>query len=139
MRGDVATGYSDIGDVLLKQGKTRLALENYQKATAMAEELRKIDRADEDLHTFLASCYKSNGKASAQLAADEKAPFSSRISHWREARMWFERSQKDWLDMRQRGALRGLDAGKPDEIAGEIARCDAALAKLQVATNQRRH
>lgn len=130
-RGDVASGYSDIGDMLLKQRKVTEALESYRKAVAIAEELRKIDSTDEDLHTFLAICYSSPGKTYAMLASDEKTPSTSRIKFWSEARMWFRRSLDVWLDMRQGGTLRRLDAGKPDEISREIARCDAALAKLK--------
>ncbi len=29
--------------------------------------------------------------------------------------------------MKSKGKLSGIDASKPDEIAGEIAKCDAAL------------
>ena len=31
--------------------------------------------------------------------------------------------------MKSKGTLNGIDAGKPDELAKEIAKCDAALAK----------
>ena len=75
-------------------------------------------------------CYASPGKAYTMLAADENTSAKDRVRFWREARTWFKRSMDVWLDLRQHGTLREVDGGKPEEINLEIAKCDAALARL---------
>jgi hypothetical protein len=44
-----------------------------------------------------------------------------------EAKQLFQQSLGIWTEMRDRGTLSKADAHKPDEIAAEIAKCDAAL------------
>ena len=38
----------------------------------------------------------------------------------------YRKSLDIYQDMKNKGTLSGADAGKPDEIAKEIAKCDAA-------------
>lgn len=46
----------------------------------------------------------------------------------REARSWYQKSLDIYQDMKSNGTLSGADSSKPDELAKEIAKCDAALA-----------
>jgi len=50
--------------------------------------------------------------------------------HWRTARNLYARSLEVWQDMQKRGILTAEDRTKPQEVAREIARCDAALRRL---------
>jgi hypothetical protein len=52
---------------------------------------------------------------------------NKRIDAVREARAWYQKSLDIYQDMKSRGTLSGADTSKPDEIAKEIAKCDAAL------------
>jgi hypothetical protein len=36
-----------------------------------------------------------------------------------------------YQDMKSNGTLKGADAGKPDELAKEIAKCDAVLERVK--------
>ena len=46
---------------------------------------------------------------------------------WRAAKAAYERSLGIYQEMKSKGTLSAADASKPDEIASEIARCNAAL------------
>ena len=46
----------------------------------------------------------------------------------------YVQSQSTWQDMQKRGILTADNAGKPQEVARGIARCDEALRKLSSAT-----
>jgi hypothetical protein len=68
----------------------------------------------------VAAAYAALG-ASAKLGAAEKR------EHWRKAREMYARSLDVWQDMQKRGILTAEDAANSQEIARELARCDAAL------------
>lgn len=40
-----------------------------------------------------------------------------------------QKSLNIWQEMESKGTLTAADAGKPDEVAREIAKCDAGLKK----------
>ncbi len=46
----------------------------------------------------------------------------------------YARSLAIWQDMQKRGILTGEDPTKPQEVAREIAQCDASLRQLKVET-----
>ena len=46
---------------------------------------------------------------------------------WREARDSYQKGLDIYQDMKSKGTLGAADANKPDELAKEIAKCDAAL------------
>jgi hypothetical protein len=47
--------------------------------------------------------------------------------HWRSAKAAYGKSLAIYEDLRATGKLSAVDAKKPDELAAEIAKCDAAL------------
>ncbi len=101
------------------------ALESYRKALTYYEALKAANPrvgADSELYANL-------GKVHTMLASDAKIPPAERIGHWREARGWYQRSLDAWLDRRHRGMINKDNANKPEEVAREIAKCDAALRK----------
>jgi hypothetical protein len=54
----------------------------------------------------------------------------SRLAHFREARSWFQKSQEIYRTFLDAGTLVGEDAARLDTVIAEIARCDAAIARL---------
>ena len=64
------------------------------------------------------------------MAADDKAPAQTRLAHWREARSWFQKSQEILQGFRDAGKLVGEDSAKLDLVTQEIAKCDAAIARV---------
>jgi hypothetical protein len=56
---------------------------------------------------------------------------AERKAHWQTARGFFRQSLAVWQDMQARGILTAEDATKPEDVAREVARCDAAIHKLE--------
>jgi len=48
---------------------------------------------------------------------------------WNAAKEAYQKALDIYQDMKNKGKLSGADAGKPDELTKEIAKCDAALEK----------
>ncbi len=51
--------------------------------------------------------------------------------HWRAARDAYQKGLEIYQDMKSKGTLSASDAGKPDELAKEIAKCDDSLKKVR--------
>jgi len=66
----------------------------------------------------------------SRLAEQPGASKASKMKNWTEARTLYQKSLDAWLLLKQKAPLGKFDAAQPDKIAIEIARCDAALAKL---------
>jgi hypothetical protein len=71
--------------------------------------------------------YRRVAAAYAALGASPKLGAAEQREHWQTARDLYARSLAVWQDMQKRGILTAEDRTKPQEIAREIARCDAAL------------
>jgi tetratricopeptide (TPR) repeat protein len=66
----------------------------------------------------------------AVLGDARKLDAAERRAHWQAARNLNAQSLAVWQDMQARGILTAEDATKTQEVAAEIARCDAALREL---------
>jgi eukaryotic-like serine/threonine-protein kinase len=75
----------------------------------------------------LAQLHAQLGKTYAAMAATILKPDPKAREHWRAAKEAYQKSFDLYQDMKTRGTLSPADATKPDEIAREIAKCDAAL------------
>jgi hypothetical protein len=69
----------------------------------------------------------------ARLAAAPKASRAERLDRWTRARDYFQRHLQVALDLRQRGALSEAEAATIEKVRGQIAACEAELAKLRAA------
>jgi eukaryotic-like serine/threonine-protein kinase len=126
--------YMSIGQALTAEGKPALGLQPARKAVQIFETLAAADRAD----TFfknpdLAYARAALAETYSRLAVQPGLPETSKIAIWREARSWYQKSLDTWLLLKEKAPLAQLDAAQPDKIAGEIAHCDAALAKLDAS------
>jgi hypothetical protein len=79
----------------------------------------------------LASLYSKLGEFYATIALDAKASVAKQVEAWREARRWRHRNLEILLDLHSRGLSGGPGANDHEKAAQEVAKCDAALAKLQ--------
>ena len=70
---------------------------------------------------------RSSPKAAAKLAAKAGTSNVKQNEQWRAAKDAYQKSLDIYQDMKSKSTLSGADAGKPDELAKEIAKCDAAL------------
>lgn len=75
----------------------------------------------------LALTHVAPGISYVKLASEKRSSGEQRNAHLREARASFQKSLDIWQDMHARGTLIAADAGKPDEVAREIARLEHLL------------
>jgi non-specific serine/threonine protein kinase/serine/threonine-protein kinase len=129
--------YGSIGKALAAEGKASEGLESARKSLEIFEIQAAADHSD----TF----YKSTGVPNARatlaeiylgLAEQRGASEASKVENWRKARDWYQMSLDAWLLLKQRAPLAKPDAMEPGKIAAKIAKCDAALAKLNAGGQQ---
>ena len=77
----------------------------------------------------LALLYSQLGASHAALAT--RAGTSKQTAPWQAAKDSYQKSLDIYQDMKSNGTLKGADAGKPDELAKEIAKCDAVLERVK--------
>lgn len=125
-QGNLGETYATYGEILLAKGEAGGALENFRKAVTILE--REPVRSGRT--TGLASSYAGLGKGHAALAANHKTSAQQRLAHWCEARSWFQKSLEIYRMLRDAGKLTGEDGARLDTVIKEIAKCDAAIARL---------
>jgi non-specific serine/threonine protein kinase/serine/threonine-protein kinase len=103
------------------------AVESALQGIKIDEALAAASPANASARNTLAQLYSQLGASHAALAT--KAGADKQAERWRAARDAYRKSLDIYQDMKSKGTLSAADAGKPDEVASEIARCDAALAK----------
>ena len=126
--------YWSVGTALAAEGKAALGIQPARKALQIIETLAAADRAD----TFYKSVDVANARSSlaevySRLAEQSRGSDASKIKNWREARAWYQKSLDTWLLLKKKAPLGKFDAAHPDKIVIEIAKCDAALAKLNAS------
>ncbi|HKQ72464.1 MAG TPA: protein kinase [Blastocatellia bacterium] len=126
---NIALTHRAIGDALLKLKDLTGAEAGYRKAIDIYEPLAAEDPTDETLRRDQALAYEGLGDVSEALAARGKLQ-PEQANRWKEARNRYQQSLDIWRDLVKRNVLRFTDARKPDEVAVKLARCDAALSKL---------
>ncbi|HJQ69482.1 MAG TPA: protein kinase [Blastocatellia bacterium] len=128
-RGELALSYNEVGLLLARSGDAAGALENCRKGRQIAEALSTANPANAELRALLASTYASSGRANAALAGGARSSDAKRLEYWREAREWFQKGLGILTDLRDKGAWASPTYGSPEELADEVAACDAAIAK----------
>jgi eukaryotic-like serine/threonine-protein kinase len=98
------------------------AIATAHQGIVAAEQVAAMSPADVSARTTLAQLLAQLGAAHAKAAAEGDAR-----RHWSEARNAYSRSRELYEAMKAKGTLSRADAGKPDELTAEIAKCDAAL------------
>lgn len=116
----ISTFMSDNGDL-------QSALTNAQQAKTLDEVLVTAAPKNVVARSNLALIYSQLGKVNSLIAAKPGAGTEQQVAHWRESRSWYQKSLDIWQDMKSKATLNGADANKPDDVANEIAKCDAAL------------
>jgi non-specific serine/threonine protein kinase/serine/threonine-protein kinase len=111
---------SDAGDI-------SLAMVKAQQAAKIGETLAAIDSNNASARAALALADFQLGRCSALLASSKDLSVDQQTAHWREAKGWYQKSLNSWQDLKIKGTLSPVDAGRPEELTREIASCDAAL------------
>lgn len=132
MQRKLSTSHELIGNLLLKTRDLAGALNSHQRALELREKLSATDPTNADFGSDLALTCSELGAVQAAMASEPKTPKVERIAHWKEAKAHYQRSLDIWRRLQKQSALVNQTyKDQPDKIAKEMARCDAALAKLQ--------
>jgi len=115
--------YLSLSMFLADGGDPSGAADKIHEAIKIGEALIAIAADNNSARELMAQSYFQLGKCDALLAA--KAATEKGTDAWREAKGHYQKSLEIYQDMKSKGTLSGADAGKPDELAKEIAKCDA--------------
>lgn len=132
-RAELAVALKEIGVLLAKQGDQATALENCNRARELAEELSEANPTNAELRAFRASSYAYLGEAYAALAAAKSAPTDKQLALWQQARLWLQKGFDIYDTLKREGAWTPAQHGSAEATAQELAKCEAAIAKLQAA------
>ena len=99
---------------------------------AIAEPILSNHRYMIDARYVLADAYSALGDLSQTAAARTSSP-KDQLQRWNEARDCYQRSLKMWQTIHNPGARTpaGFACGNPKTVIRQIARCDAAVARLR--------
>jgi non-specific serine/threonine protein kinase/serine/threonine-protein kinase len=120
--------HARIGLTLARLGERDAALVACEQARGLAEQT-VFEPGNLAIGGAVAEIHSALGDAYATLAAGPGVPDGRRLAWWRSARQAYRRSHDFWHGLQERGMLSGVDAGKPEAAARQIARCEAALAR----------
>ncbi len=118
--------YLRMTDLLLTTGDVNGALEDAHKELEIDDEILALNPGSADAPRNQALAHAQLGKAYTLLAANTRKSLKEQQQNWSAARSEYQKSLNIWQDMKRKGPIL-IDAEKPDEVAREIARCDAAL------------
>jgi eukaryotic-like serine/threonine-protein kinase len=121
---------SSLGKVQIESGEIAPGLENVRNGLQIALALYRADPTENnDKLTDLADAYAASGFAYAHLAERHAISNAERTADWEHARDQYQQSANTWHIALQLHVVAGPDAGKPEQVSKELARCNAALAR----------
>jgi len=123
-----------LAELLQEMGDDDAAFEHSRRALALAEKEANTQSTSLYARWRLADSYSSLGALYEATAS--KAAAEHRRSHRAEACAWRRKALEVWDSWNQYGVSSVFDAAKREQAARALARCDAALARLN-ATPQR--
>jgi serine/threonine protein kinase/predicted negative regulator of RcsB-dependent stress response len=109
---------------LAKGGIETAAIDNADRAVAVAEQVSGNNPDNAELQAFAAFIFAYKGRVHSTIAGN-------RADHWKHAREWLKRGSDILIDLKNRGAWTSSTFGDPNDLAREIAVCDANIARLK--------
>lgn len=125
LRRQWATTYLSLSRFQSQSDDLNGAVDSAAQGIKIAEALVAASPTNASASNALALIDLQLGAAHAALAAKTGPRKGS--PEWRAARDAYQKSLEIFQEMKNKGTLKGADANKPDELAKEIAKCDAAL------------
>ena len=119
--------YMATGRFQTEIGEFEQAVSALAEGIRIEEALMRDSPADVSVQTTMALLYNQLGVTHAKWAAQPDLPRASVNIHWTHARDAYGRSLAVYQTLKETGKLSAADAAKPNEIAAEIAKCDAAV------------
>lgn len=126
--------YGRYGNLLVREGRRAEGLAMGRKAITILERLSAADPHNVDAahETAVAS-----RRLAQSCEPDAGAPRGMATSErWAEASSLYRKSLDALLALDARGSLSGLYAAEPQEVAGALARCEAALSNTGAPVRQ---
>jgi hypothetical protein len=118
-----------------------VALIEWEAIKLLGESLTDLEKSfaasptDEILHFRIAIIQANLGHGYVALAIDDKTPLAQRLASWPAARSWFQKSHEILQVFRDAGKLAGDDSARLDGVNEGLAKCDAAVARLNPTHN----
>jgi non-specific serine/threonine protein kinase/serine/threonine-protein kinase len=128
---DLAIAYHLGTKVRLAEHDFGAAVDMARKGVSTGEIVAAQDPQDIYTRRELADAYAKLGAAHAMQGANPRARAKERAQHWRDAKQAYQRALQLLSELRSRGALIAPEAKELEGLPDQIARCDAALAKLE--------
>lgn len=128
LRRQWATTYLSLSRFQSQADDLNGAVDSANQGIKIDEVLVAASPTNASARNTLALLNSQLGSSHATLAA--KASGGKQTGEWQAAKDAYQKSLDTYQDLKSKGALKGADANKPDEIAKEIAKCDQVLAKL---------
>jgi tRNA A-37 threonylcarbamoyl transferase component Bud32/tetratricopeptide (TPR) repeat protein len=126
-QSDLAWASTRLGILLAQDGQADEAFVALGRAEKLLVPVVAADAANSQTRAHVADYSEGFGYAHAALGSDRLLARDVRMSHWREAKVRFAEAYTFWRDLRDRGVSAGADLARPEGLAVEIAKCDAAL------------
>ena len=123
---DFAWASTSLGELLARNGDTDEAFVLLRRAAKLLEPVVAANPADVNTRSQVAGIAEGLAHAHVALGSDRTLAHATRLSHWREARARFQDAYAFWKEMRDKGVTTGADLARPEALALEIAKCDAA-------------
>jgi serine/threonine protein kinase/tetratricopeptide (TPR) repeat protein len=120
-RRQCAFTYLALSRFQVKANDSNDAVDSAQQGIKIDEVLVAASPTNASARNTLALLYRQLGDSHAALGARGSK------QQWNAARDAYQKALDIYQDMKSKGTLNGADASKPDELAKEIAKCDAAL------------
>ena len=122
--------------LLAKMGKREPASEDAERGLKIAQSITAANPNILEAQYVLADAYSGLADLSQLQASDGSQPAQRQIRYWNEARIYYQRSLNAWKGIQNPGVRTpvGFACGNPKQIAQEIAKCDAALARLRFSS-----
>lgn len=123
----VSRTYFNIGEMYLDLGEADKAIDHNHKGLANFEETMPQDESNQT-RILKATGLNQMGACYMKMTSGSQGSTAAKVEHFRQARDWFRQSLAIWISLRDTGGLGVEDASKPEELAREITKCDAAIS-----------
>lgn len=133
VEANAALMHAHIGAALVKQRRFSQAGEHFDQARRIAEPTTMTNFRILDAQYAIADTYSGLGNLSRMLGYDAHRTIAQRIDSLREANRYYQRSLEAWGKIHNPGSRSpvGFTCGSPKKVTQQLAKCDAALAKLK--------
>jgi tetratricopeptide (TPR) repeat protein len=130
-RRDLARIYEAMGLLFANNDQPVPALEYFRKAESMASVSASHDPQNGRVRLRFARILAEMAAFFRNLGDQRDPAVGSHNTNLHTALDLYRRSLGIWQDLRNKGMLSSIDLNKPEELAKEIAHCEAALSSIE--------